>query len=177
MLGVGNAGVRRKEHPHTEIFAERDLEFGGAGSQEINRQAAENSRAVTTGAVGVDSTAMRKAFEGLQGKLEDFVGGRSGKARDETCTTGIVVRVPPVRLAPPATHSRVIEADRGEVQCRIFMECIRNAGAQGLASALELRNFAEVKFPDFHWGNDHFEGFLGGSAARGPEGFDIHQHL
>jgi hypothetical protein len=40
-----------------------------------------------------------------------------------------VVRVPPVRLAPPATHSRVIEAARGEVQCRILLECIGNAGA------------------------------------------------
>jgi hypothetical protein len=49
------------------------------------------------------------------------VGGRSGKARDETGTTGIVVRVPPVRLAPPATHARVIEAANAEVQSRISM--------------------------------------------------------
>jgi hypothetical protein len=32
-----------------------------------------------------------------------------------------VVRVPPVRLAPPATHSRVIEAVDAEVQSRISM--------------------------------------------------------
>jgi hypothetical protein len=169
--------VRREEHSYTKNIADGDLKFCGTGTQEINREAAENTGTVAAGTVGVNSAAMRKAFEGLQGDLQDFVGGRSGKARDETCPTGIVVRVPPVRLAPPATHTRVIEAAGSEVQCRIFMECIRNAGEWRRASTLEFRNFAKVKFPDFHWGNDHFEGFLGGSAVGRSQGFDVLEHL
>jgi hypothetical protein len=142
--------VRRKEHSHAKRFAEVDLQFSGTGAQEFNRETTKNSCTITTGAVSVDTPAMGKSFERLQRKFQDFAGWRSGKARDETCTTGIVVRVPPVRLAPPATHSRVIKAACGEVQCRIFLECIRNAGERRRASALELRSFAKVKFLDFH---------------------------
>ena len=169
--------MRREEHPDPKIFTKSDLQFGGAGAQEINGQATENSGAVAAGAIGIHTATVREALESLQCKLQDFVGGRSGKARDETCTTGIVVRVPPVRLAPPATHSRVIEADDAEVQSRISMECIGNARASRKASILELRNFAEVEIADFHWGNNHFERFLGGGAAGRAEGLDILEHL
>jgi len=87
-LRIGSASVRREEHPDPKTFAKRDLQFGGAGAHESNRQATENSSAVAAGAVGIHTATVRKALESLQCKLQDFVGGRSGEACNETCTTG-----------------------------------------------------------------------------------------
>ena len=103
--------------------------FRRTRAQERNRKAAENARAITAGSVGVYSAAVREAFQGLQGDFEDLVVGRTAKARDKASATRVVVRMSPVRLAPQTTHDRVLGPAANNVQCRIFLECIRNCVA------------------------------------------------
>jgi hypothetical protein len=71
------------------------------------------------------------------------------------------------------THISVIVSERENVQCRIFLECIGFLGSRNRLTTLKLRDFAEVKIPHFHWGNDHFESLFAGRAARRAQSFHV----
>jgi hypothetical protein len=115
----------------------------------------------------------------LQSILENFVGRWAAQPRDEAGSTGVVVRVPPVRLAPlgyphgAATHNKVIVAASRNVQCRIFLECINFLGAIGEGNSLKLGHFAKMKIAHFHWRDDHFKCLFTRRAARRPQAFNI----
>src|SRR5215472_801780 len=124
---IGNARGRYKEHAHAEGFVETDFFFGCARAEEFHGKAGQKAGAVTAGAIGIDTTAMGKALEGLQGVNNDFVGGRAAELRDEAGAAGIPVRVPPVGVArflardAIAPHTSLIVGARTKVQCRIFL--------------------------------------------------------
>ena len=99
--------------------------------------------------------------------------------RDKTGAASVMVRMPPVGVAPvgrrvgTTTHTSVIVSKPRKVQCRIFLECIGFTGVPEELNSLKLRDFAEVKIAHFHWGNDHFEGFFPRGAGGGAKAFDV----
>src|SRR5208282_2270895 len=137
------------------------------------------SSTVTACAVCIDATTVRQTLQGLQRIGQDFVRWRAAQLGDEASAASIVVWVSPVRMrhrrtpVGTSTHSSVIVSKPPNVQCRIFLACIGFLGARNRLTTLKLRDFTEVKIADFHWGNDHFEGFFAGSAACWAQGFNV----
>jgi hypothetical protein len=124
---IGHAGRRRKEHSDAKGLVESDAFFGRAGAEELDRKARQKAGAVAAGAIGINAAAVGKALEGLQGKLQNFVTGRTAQLSDKASTARVVVRVSPVGMARfglrvrTATHNSLIVAAQPNVQCRIFL--------------------------------------------------------
>jgi hypothetical protein len=66
-----------KEHPDAKQLAQSDLLFGRPRAEEFCWERGQQACAVATSAIGIDTTAVREAFEGLQRHLENFVAGRA----------------------------------------------------------------------------------------------------
>ena len=66
-----------KEHPDAKHLAQGDLLFGSPCAEEFRWERGQQPCAITTGAIGVDTTAVRETFKRLQGHLEDFIARRS----------------------------------------------------------------------------------------------------
>ena len=58
---------------------------------------------VAARAVGIDSAAVSQAFERIERVLNDVAARRTGELRNETRSTGIVVRMAPVGVLAPTS--------------------------------------------------------------------------
>src|SRR5580704_5448549 len=151
-----------------------------AGTKEFVRERGQQACAVAAGAVGVDTAAMGKAFEGCKCYVDNLMAGRTCKARNEARATGIVVGVAPVWVPimqgwrAPSVHTCLLSWWGLDVQRRICIYQIGFVGEEILSCGLlKLCNFRKVEVPDLHRGDDHFEGFFASGADGRAELLDV----
>ena len=63
-----------KEHPDAKHFAQGDLLFGGSRAEELRWQRGQQACAVAAGSIGIDTAAVREAFQRLQETFGEFRG-------------------------------------------------------------------------------------------------------
>jgi hypothetical protein len=93
----GDHGIRRKEtEADSELFRQINSLLGRSGSEELTWQPGQKPGAVTACAIGVHTTAVRKALERGERVGNEVVTGGAAEARDKARSAGIMVRMAPV---------------------------------------------------------------------------------
>jgi hypothetical protein len=81
----------QKYHPHGKRAGQGDSQFARYAAKKILWNVGHYSRAVTAGAIGIYSAAMRQTFQRHQAAFHNFMRGGMAEPHDEAGAAGIVI--------------------------------------------------------------------------------------
>ena len=93
----------KKHNSYAEAFGQVNSLLFCAGAKEFFGERGQQTGAVAAGAVRINSPAMRQPFQRANRQANNFVAGTSAKSRDKARTTGVVIRMSPVRVTGHAS--------------------------------------------------------------------------